>query len=437
MKSRKISGSFKRAIILGELFFFVFLILIFFALVKGDLFGGDGEIKPAESTSSPTAFLEESAEATPFLEELLSSLTPTPRPTIIYEGGVSYPTALPESVATPMDTSPSFLPEGINPLTGRAPSSLELLERRPVAIKIAIYPRSNRPVSGVNRADVVFEYYIEGGLTRFIALFYGDNAAEVGPVRSGRFFDEHVARMYQSYLVLKFADPRVLNYLKSTDISRFLVLPSIGTCPPFYIGRYQRDTYNNVFFDTTRFSDCLAKKGMDDARPALNVGYFSMMPPDSAENISRIYARYSSDNYHYWGYDSNLQQYHRYQEKDDIREGNSPDYALLTDALTGNGIATDNLIYLFVPHTFENDDHERSEIYHIDLFGEGDAVLFRDGRVIPAYWQRFAVEQPLLIMDRNRMPLPLKNGRVFYEVFGENSTYTQENGQAFFEFETP
>lgn len=437
MKSRKISGSFKRAIILGELLFFVFLIFIFFALIKGDFLEGNNEIVPAKSTPSPTAFLEESAEATPFLEELFSSLTPTPRPTIIYEGGVSYPTELPEFLSTPMDTSPSFLPEGINPLTGKSPSSLELLERRPIAIKIAIYPRSNRPISGANRADVLFEYYIEAGLTRFIAIFYGDNAIEVGPVRSGRFFDEHIAHMYQSYLVLKFADPRVLNYLKSTDIGRFLVLPTISTCPPFFVGRYQRETYNNVFFDTMRFYDCLYQKGVDNTRPALNASCFSMMPPDSVENISRIYARYSSDSYHYWGYDSNLQQYHRYQEVDDIREGNSPDYALLTDALTGGGILTDNLIYLFVPHTFENDDHERNEIYHIDLFGEGDAYLFRDGSVIPAYWQRFAIDQPLLIMDRNKMPLPLKNGRVFYEVFGENSTYIQKNGQAFFEFETP
>ena len=437
MKPKKISGSFKITVILVELFFFVFLIFIFFTLIKGTFWGENNEITPVESTPSLTPFLEEGATATPFLEEYPSSLTPTPRPTIIYEGGVSYPTALPEFLPTPVDTSPSFLPEGINPLTGKAPYSPEMLERRPIASKIAIYPRSNRPVSGVNRADVVYEYYIEAGLTRFIALFYGNNAEEVGPVRSGRFFDEHVARMYQSYLVLKFADPRVLNYLKSTDIGRFLVLPTIGTCPPFYIGRYQRDTYNNVFFDTTRFSDCLVQQGMDNARPALNASYFSMIPPASLENISRIYARYSSDSYHYWGYDPNLRRYYRYQETDDIREGNSPDYALFTDALTRSVIATDNLIYLFVPHTFENYDHERNEIYHIDLFGEGDAYLFRDGYVIPAYWQRFALDQPLLIMDRNRMPLPLKNGRIFYEVFGESSTYTQENGQAFFEFETP
>ena len=109
------------------------------------------------------------------------------------------------------------------------------MERRPLAIKIANYPRYVRPQSGLTLADQVFEYYIEDGLTRFTAVFYGNNSEWVGPVRSGRFFDENIQRMYQSYLVFKFADKRVLDYFKTTDFADFLVVPSNGACPPFRI----------------------------------------------------------------------------------------------------------------------------------------------------------------------------------------------------------
>ena len=42
-----------------------------------------------------------------------------------------------------------------------APSDPSLLERRPLAIKVANYPRYIRPQSGLTLADNIFEYYIE------------------------------------------------------------------------------------------------------------------------------------------------------------------------------------------------------------------------------------------------------------------------------------
>ena len=125
---------------------------------------------------------------------------------------------------------PAFtLPTSLNPLTGLPPSDPALMDRRPLAIKVANYPRYIRPQSGLTLADNVFEYYIEAGLTRFIAVFYGNNSEWVGPVRSGRYFDENIQRMYHAYLVFKFADPRVEKHLETSDIAPFLVVPSLGT----------------------------------------------------------------------------------------------------------------------------------------------------------------------------------------------------------------
>ncbi|MGZ9224716.1 MAG: DUF3048 domain-containing protein, partial [Anaerolineales bacterium] len=83
----------------------------------------------------------------------------------------------------PTDTAiPTFiLPASLNPLTGLLPSDASLMERRPLAIKVANYPRYVRPQSGLTLADTVFEYYIEAGLTRFIAVFYGNDSEWVGP----------------------------------------------------------------------------------------------------------------------------------------------------------------------------------------------------------------------------------------------------------------
>ena len=357
--------------------------------------------------------------------------TPTQIPTQV-------PTSTPLIFPTPSNITPYSLPEGINPLTGLPPASPELLDRRPIASKIALFPRYVRTINaGLSLADVVFEYYIESGLTRFIAVFYGNNAEQIGPVRSGRFFDAHVARMYQSYLVFKYADKRVFEYLKASDINEFLIVPGNSYCPPFVIGEKELDTYNNIFLDSTKFSACLEKQKKDDSRPGFIGGYFSDLPPSVGEIALGIFARYSLDNYHYWEYQPITNRYYRHQEANGLRNGETPAYKPLLDVLTGEQVTADNVIYLFVPHTFDDQFQEEDEVYHIDLIGLGKAVLFRDGRVIPAYWRRVSSEQPLLITDRNGIPLPLKPGRTFYQVLGENSRVIDENNLWYFQFDTP
>src|SRR5687767_1955906 len=105
--------------------------------------------------------------------------------------------ASPPEVVQPAIGGGGFVPANLtNPLTGLAFADPSLAERRPMAIKITNSPDYVRPQSGLSLADVVYEYYIEWGDTRFIAVFYGNDAEQVGPVRSGRFFDEHILRMY-------------------------------------------------------------------------------------------------------------------------------------------------------------------------------------------------------------------------------------------------
>src|SRR5262245_25539804 len=130
-------------------------------------------------------------------------LSPTPAPTptatepyILYP----FPSATSDATATP-DAPPeaaaqafnsSAFPANINPLTGLEVQDLALLERRPLLVKVSNLPRNIRPQSGLSSADHVYEYYTEEGTTRFAAVFYGQDAKMVGPIRSARFFDDQL-----------------------------------------------------------------------------------------------------------------------------------------------------------------------------------------------------------------------------------------------------
>ena len=101
---------------------------------------------------------------------------------------------------------PNNFPEGINPLTGLQVSNPENLNRRPVAVKIQIFPRGQRPPFGVNSADIVFDYYQNNGITRFHSIFYGENVDQAGPIRSARLFDGQLIKMYKSIFAFGGAD---------------------------------------------------------------------------------------------------------------------------------------------------------------------------------------------------------------------------------------
>lgn len=383
-----------------------------------------------------TPFQPQPTIESPFVE---SQLSPLQEPTF-----TPYPTKISpaENYPTPVELSPDALTNfsGLstnNPLTGLPVSDASLLERRPIVIKVGNAPDYVRPQSGLTLADVVYEYYIEWGDSRFIAVFYGNDSPHVGPVRSGRYFDEHIARMYNAFFVYKFADPRELKYFEASDISDFLITPGFGACPPFVDGVVNRDDYNNFFFDTTQWAKCAAKKGVDNTRQPLSGGFFSEDVPASDLVVNKIYTFFSVYNYNYWQYDSFFRKYFRYQEANDIVDGNTEAYAPLSDAQTGLPVTADNVVILFVPYTFINQNEAEDEVYHVDLVDYGNAYVFRDGLAIPAKWNRIDQHQPLLLTTLLGTPIYLKPGNTFYEVIGTTSSYTQHGTDWLFQFATP
>lgn len=359
-------------------------------------------------------------------------------PTRAADGSSNFPSQM----STPFPSGyelPIFFPStNTNPLTGQIVQNPENLERRPLAIKITQFPRYVRPQSGLTLADVVFEYYIEDGLTRFIAIFYGNNAKMVGPVRSGRFFDEHVVRMYQAFYVFKYADPRVYTFYKESNLKNYLIVPGNGSCPPFVVGKSERDTYNNIFLNTFKFNECIAKrKSVDNDRPAVRGQFFSNIPPTSSQPAERIFTQYSLDDYNYWEYLPEVNRYQRYQEVNSLRNGSSASYALLTDALSNLPVQADNVVVLYVPHRFANKNQEEDEVYHIDLLGSGKAYVFRDGNVVQATWNRIQVDQPLLLISSTGAPIYLKPGITFYQVVGTTSGSWHDSSDWHFTFDTP
>ena len=74
-------------------------------------------------------------------------------------------------------------------------------KRRPITAQIENHADS-RPVSGLSKADVVYETVAEGGITRFLGVFYcgvAEGEVEIAPVRSSRIYFINWASEYGDF----------------------------------------------------------------------------------------------------------------------------------------------------------------------------------------------------------------------------------------------
>lgn len=77
-------------------------------------------------------------------------------------------------------------------------------QRRPLNVMIE-NSLDSRPQSGLSKADIIYEGMSEGGITRFMGVFYcngatqGEEKYDVGPVRSARIYFVNEASEYADY----------------------------------------------------------------------------------------------------------------------------------------------------------------------------------------------------------------------------------------------
>src|SRR5436305_153915 len=74
------------------------------------------------------------------------------------------------------------------------PASAASAGRRPHGCALPIQNSIDaRPQTGLTAADVVWEQVVEGGITRFVAVYHSKLPPEIGPVRSVRPMDPAIA----------------------------------------------------------------------------------------------------------------------------------------------------------------------------------------------------------------------------------------------------
>jgi hypothetical protein len=306
----------------------------------------------------------------------------------------------------------------LNPLTGLPVRDPDTLSAAPLMVSVTEFPPSARPQAGLSLAAQVWETSIGEGMSRFLAVYYGDYlsafrdtfqanpdqpgyAFAIGPIRSGRVGWETIKTFYpESLLITRYASPEVAEQLTNLltvyakdpqDVnSAGLTLPELEALTP----------------PTTEPTSMMALPF--DARTPSG----GQAGPD----VQLIYNLYDQIE---WTYDPATGRYLRWQDPGD----GSGDLAPLVDRLTGDTLGAENIVVLFANHTYENLAGTILKIRLLYLDRQ-PGLLFRDGRWYSIHWS--TLKQNLMLQDENGRPIALKPGQTYFEVVSRQSTWDSD-----------
>jgi hypothetical protein len=306
--------------------------------------------------------------------------------------------------------TPTPWPEDVNPLTGEVVSDTSMLERVPVALKISNWPPVVRPQAGINSADLIFEHYNEGWFaTRWTGVYLGKDPQRVGPVRSGRLIDLEIPAIYKAVLACSGFSNGVLAIVKDFDIyPDWVASPSVGVGAPVFYRDYTRDVAleHTMYSSPALVREWAAERNVG-GRQELEGMLFSEEPTVEGEPATRIsipWNRLDAE----WQYDEASGRYLRWT-----------DGAPHMDALDGQQLNVANLVLLYVPQwntDIIEDPHGGALSIQFALWYSNEAIIFRDGMRIEAFWQRWERPDMLTLTDEEGNVIPLKVGNTFFEV---------------------
>ena len=282
------------------------------------------------------------------------------------------------------------------PLTGKEPKNEEFIDRPAVAVKIENAPIAY-PLSGLEDADIVYEELVEGGVTRFMAVYHCTDTRKAGPIRSARLVDPAIMTPTTKILAFSGGNQTVIDNLSENGIVQVDETKAGGAM--------QRVPREGISSEHTLYGDSskLRKVGMED---------FGDAPPSEFEfgdlddngktkagrNITISFSSSTTVTYEYNG-----ERYARSQ-------GGAP------FELEGHGqMGVENVIV--EEHTVNLskvvDVTGTPSVEIADETGSGKAALFRDGRVIVGCWERESVDDPVIFKTKSGDEMVLAEGKTW------------------------
>jgi hypothetical protein len=283
------------------------------------------------------------------------------------------------------------------PLTGEEAASGKVPHRPALAIKIENHPDA-RPQSSLNQADIVYEEPVEGGYTRFIAVFHCQGSDRVGPVRSGRLTDPDVLRQF---------GPAVFGYAGGIAAVKREV-PRAGLVDVNYIvaaDAYVRDTERAAPHDLFTTTAALWRASGSDAGAPDPVFAYAESYGGKTRRVDGVHLPISSVSDVVWTWSRRDGAWLRAHGEVAHTLEDGSQVSARTVVIQVVEVSASQIV-----------DAAGNPSPDVRLTGRGRAYVLRDGRVIVGRWERSALDEVTRFLTKDGTEIPMAPGRTWVEL---------------------
>lgn len=298
------------------------------------------------------------------------------------------------------------IPKAQNPLTGTE-MDMAYEKQRPLAVMVE-NEYNARPQSGLDRAGIVYEILAEGGITRFLALYLGEDLEEIGPVRSARPYFLDYAMEYDSIYIHYGASPQGYIDIKSLKLN---AIDGIYDAVTFWRDKSRKEPHN-AYTSIEKLLEASESRGfLRDTE--LNLWVFNSEDlPAGDQAMEEFHLEYFNKYTVSYTYDDVKKQYKRFI--------NGKPH---TDRNTGDSIYVKNIIVQFL-NTKVIDDVGRLSITTVN---NGEGYYISNGCFSRIKWQKEGRSQRTQYTLEDGSKLSINKGNTWIQIMPQWGSLNYDN----------
>jgi len=329
---------------------------------------------------------------------------PAAPPTVTAAPDVAVPKATPPDPVLP---KPKPKPKPVVwPLNGTRTGTKKVPARPAVAVKIENSTQA-RPQTGLQQADIVWEQVVEGGISRYVAVYHSELPGTVGPIRSVRPMDPAIVAPMRGILAYSGGQPPFIRAVGAANVQSV----TMDGGDPGFRRSGNRAAPHNVYGSVKTFA---AQAGDLRATPppaqfsyAAKAGQGSAARNDRRGRVADV--RLSPAQRTVWRWKTSTKRYARY-------DGSTPSVS------SGRQLHAKNVLLLSVKlANTKYRDPSGAPVPETQMVGSGEGVLLTRGKALAVDWSKKSTRKKLVLATRGGNPVSLDPGNLWIELVPRGS----------------
>ena len=281
---------------------------------------------------------------------------------------------------------------------------------RPIAVMIDNH-KGALPQGGLNNAYMVYEIIVEGGESRLMALFKGQDLEKIGPVRSARHYFLDYALENDAIYVHFGWSPQAESDISDLGVNN---INGIFESETSFWRTRDKSAPHNVATSTEKILEIAETKGYRQTSTKESVLNYVTEEVNLENGIiaNTVEIPYSESNEARYEYNPETQRYQRFSKG--IEE---------TDWTTGENVTTKNIIITFARNTTLNDGENkgRQTLHNV---GELEGYYITNGKAIQITCEKSTRSAQTVYKDLEGNEIEVNDGNTYVQICPINADVT-------------